>query len=49
MIVRRHIYTVTSFNDRVDVYKYNLKIGVYFIQIRDGKTIITKKIIVSDD
>jgi len=42
----RNIRTIISWERKVDVYKEDLKNGIYFIQISDGVIQITKKLII---
>ena len=46
-IMGRNVRTMISSERKVDIYKENLKNGMYFIQISDGKTQITKKLILN--
>ena len=46
-IMGRNIRTIISWERKVDVYKEDLKNGIYFIQISDGATQITKKLILN--
>jgi len=43
----RKVITIISSESKVDIYKEDLKNGMYFIQISDGKTQITKKLILN--
>jgi len=46
-MVGRNVRTIISWERKVDIYKEDLKNGMYFIQISDGKTQITKKLILN--
>ena len=43
----RNIRTIKSNEQQIDIYKYKIKSGIYFIHILDGKKQIIKKIIIN--
>ena len=43
----RNVRTIIVAEKKVDIYKEDLKNGLYFIQISDGVTQITKKLILN--
>jgi len=46
-MIGRKVITIISSESKVDIYKEDLKNGMYFIQISDGKIQITKKLILN--